>query len=103
MALALRPGTRLYSAVCSSELIVVKAPADEVELTIGGAPALTATGRSDGSAVADGHGGGTSMGKRYIDESGRLELLCTKPGEGLPAVGGRPLALKTATPLPASD
>jgi hypothetical protein len=104
MSLVLKPGTRLYSAVCAAELIVVKAPAGAVELTIGGAPALTdATGRDDTAGIAEGHAGGTLLGKRYVDGDDTLELLCTKPGDGLPALSGEPLVLKDAKPLPASD
>jgi hypothetical protein len=43
------------------------------------------------------------LGKRYVDESDTLELLCTKPGEGELAVDGLPLRLKSAKPLPSSD
>ena len=43
------------------------------------------------------------MGKRYVDDAGTLELLCTKPGDGVPAVAGEVLQLKEAKPLPASD
>jgi hypothetical protein len=104
MSLVLKPGTRLYSAVSATELIVVRAPAHEVELTIGGAPALTdAAGRDATAEVVDGHGGSTLLGKRYVDEAETLELLCTKPGDGVAAVAGTPLALKDAKPLPASD
>ena len=104
MPLRIRPGTRLYSAVCATELIAVKAPADEVELTIGGAPALTdISARDESRGVADGHGGGALLGKRYIDAAGTVELLCTKPGDGVPAVAGTLLSIKDAKPLPASD
>lgn len=104
MPLAIRPGTRLFSAVCATELIVVKAPAGEVDLTIGGAPALTdAADRDESSVVADGHGGGALLGKRYVDAAGALELLCTKPGDGVPASAGTLLSIKDAKPLPASD
>lgn len=104
MSLALKPGRRLYSAVCTTELIAVKAPADEVELTIGGAPALTEpAGRDESAGAADGHGGGTQMGKRYVDDGDTIELLCTKPGDGVPALDGALLSLKDAKPLPASD
>ncbi len=41
MSLTIKPGTRLFSAVCETEMIAVKAPADAIEITIGGAPALT--------------------------------------------------------------
>ncbi len=46
---------------------------------------------------------GTALGKRYLNEAGDLELLCTKPGEGSLAAGGTPLAVKGAKPLPSSD
>jgi hypothetical protein len=46
---------------------------------------------------------GTALGKRYVDEAGTLELLCTKPGEGSLGSGGVLLALKEAKPLPSSD
>jgi hypothetical protein len=104
MSLTLKPGTRLISAVCSTEMIVVKAPAGDVELTIGGvAPVASAAERTGSGEVVDGHGGGVAMGKRYVDEAATIELLCTKAGEGVPAVGGSPLELKEAKPLPASD
>jgi hypothetical protein len=102
MSLTIKPGTRLYSAVCETQLIAVKAPADAVEITIGGAPALTEAVAASGS-VADGHGGGTLIGKRYVDEGDTIELLCTKAGDGLPAIDGATLSIKDAKPLPASD
>jgi hypothetical protein len=104
MSLSLKPGARLYSDVCTTELIAVKAPAEPVELTIGGSPALTNPGDRTGSGtLAEGHSGGTAMGKRYVDEAETIELLCTKAGDGAPAVNGVLLQLKEAKPLPASD
>jgi len=47
--------------------------------------------------------GGAVMGKRYIDATGQIELLCVKPGKGSLAVDGVALTLKEAKPLPASD
>ena len=104
MAISLKPGARLFSAVCATEMIAVKAPSGEVDLTIGGAPPVSsAAERAAGGAVADGHGGGASMGKRYVDDAETIELLCTKPGDGIPAVDGVVLQLKEAKALPASD
>ena len=102
MPLNLKPGTRLYSAVCETQMIAVKAPAEAIELTIGGVPALTEAAASSGS-VAEGHGGGTLIGKRYVDDGDTIELLCTKAGDGLPALDGQPMSIKDAKPLPASD
>lgn len=100
----LKPGARLRSAVCSTEVMVVMAPASEVELTCGGAPMvpLGGEGPSGGSpdpALSE----GTQMGKRYVDEAGELEILCTKPGPGSLALGTTPLQIKGAKPLPSSD
>ncbi|HZB42625.1 MAG TPA: hypothetical protein VE487_16760 [Ilumatobacter sp.] len=104
MATTIKPGTRLFSAVCTAEFIVVRAPAGGAEVTIGGLPALASADEREGSAaVADGHGGGVAIGKRYVDADDKVELLCTKPGEGVPAVDGRVLTIKEAKPLPASD
>ena len=104
MATSLRPGARLFSAVCATEMIAVKAPGGDVELTIGGAePVASAAERPADGAVAEGHDGGTQMGKRYVDADDTIELLCTKPGDGAPALGGELLVLKEAKVLPASD
>ncbi|MDF2733118.1 MAG: Uncharacterized protein K0S92_1755 [Desertimonas sp.] len=105
MGTTLRPGTRLFSAVCSAEFIVIRAPAGGgADVTIGGLPALAGADERDGAAMAaEGHGGGVAIGKRYVDEDDTVELLCTKPGEGVPAVRGRLMTIKEAKPLPASD
>jgi len=94
----------LKSAVCTTEVMVVAAPEAEIELTCGGAP-LLALGDStqSGVEIAEGAAGGTLLGKRYVDAAGGLELLCTKPGIGSLAAGGKPLVLKGAKPLPSSD
>jgi hypothetical protein len=104
MTVALKPGARLFSTACSAELIAVKAPPGDVELTIGGVPpALDASDRDAPSGVAAGHEGGVILGKRYVDDENTIELLCTKAGDGLPAVDGRLLVLKESKPLPSSD
>ncbi len=104
MPMTLKPGARLFSAVCTTELIAVKVPAGEVDLTIGGVAAVGSIAeRTQAGAVAEGHGGGAAMGKRYVDSADTIELLCTKAGDGVPALGGELLLLKEAKPLPASD
>jgi hypothetical protein len=100
--MTLKPGTRLKSAVCSTEVMIVAAPAGELVLTCGGAPLLGAGQTGGGTLAADARGG-TQIGKRYVNEAGDLELLCTKPGEGTLALGGVALAIKGAKPLPSSD
>jgi hypothetical protein len=96
-------GTRLRSAVDTTEIIVVKAPADDVDLRCGGAPMLEAGAESPGGTIDAAHAGGTALGKRYVDAAETLEVLCTKAGEGSLSLGGEPMVLKEAKPLPASD
>jgi hypothetical protein len=100
----LKPGTRLQSAVCDTQIMIVAAPAGEVKLTCGGAPMLEISAAKPAGGSPDaGAAGGTQLGKRYVNAAADLEVLCTKPGKGSLAAGGQPLALKEAKPLPASD
>ena len=101
-------GKRLRSQAGGTEVIVVRAPDQPVELTCGGSPMTgepaTASGPATASAPPEPAAGeGAQLGKRYVDEPTGLELLCTKPGREVPAADGRTLTLKTAKPLPASD
>jgi len=98
----LKAGTRLKSAVCNTEVMIVAAPKDEVEVTCGGAP-LIAMSDDGGGEIAEDAKGGTQIGKRYVNEAGDLEILCTKPGDGSLAAGGAELNIKGAKPLPSSD
>jgi hypothetical protein len=102
--LELRVGLRLRSTVCDTEVVVVRAPTDAVDLTCGGAPMLPAdeAGTPSGAPAADA-ADGTLLGKRYADETGTLELLCTKAGAGSLELDGSALPQKAAKPLPSSD
>jgi hypothetical protein len=85
-------------------MIAVKVPAGEIGITIGGArPVTSASERTGQGSVADGHGGGAAMGKRYVDAADTIELLCTKAGDGVPALDGVLLEIKEAKAMPASD
>ena len=99
----LKAGSRLKSAVCSSELMVVVAPVGDVNLTCGGAPVIDLGEDATGGDIDAAHKNGTQMGKRYTNEAGDIEILCTKPGEGSLAVDGTALEIKGAKPLPSSD
>jgi hypothetical protein len=100
----LRPGQKLHSAVSDAQVVVVKAPASDVEVGCGGAPMLTDEVVADGGATLDGSlGEGPLLGKRYADDDLGIELLCTRAGEGALTVDGRVLPLKGAKPLPSSD
>jgi len=97
----LKPGLRLYSAVSPIEMMVVRAPAGDVELTCGGVALQTTAGAVPGSAVVvDGE---TLIGKRYVDEESGLEVLCVKGGAGVVSIDSRPVVMRSAKPLPASD
>lgn len=97
-------GTRLRSAVCSTEVMVVAAPDSDVELSCGGAPMIGIDEDPPaGGAVAADAGEGTAMGKRYVNDEGDLEVLCTKAGDGSLAAGGEQLVQKDAKALPSSD
>ena len=78
----LKPGTRLKSAVCETQVIVVKAPGAELELTCGGAPMVPLEDAEAGGTLDPAYAGKTLLGKRYAEESAGIELLCTKAGEG---------------------
>jgi hypothetical protein len=100
----LRPGLKLHSAVCEAQVVVVKAPSDDVEVGCGGAPLLEDGQEPEGAAALDPSAGDAPLlGKRYADDDLGLELLCTRAGTGALTVDGRPLLLKGAKPLPSSD
>lgn len=99
-----KPGARLRSAVCATEVVVIAATAEVVDLSCGGT-LLLAEGENavDGLELDSAVAAGTLLGKRYANESGSLELLCVKPGEGTLAAGGVAMVVKGAKPLPSSD
>lgn len=104
MSTKINPGSRWKSAVCDTEVVVVKAPKLEASLECGGAPMLAqTTARPDGGACAAGLDTGSLLGKRYADDAAGLEVLCTKGGKGTLGVDGRPLAIRNTVQLPSSD
>src|SRR5215207_8103390 len=88
----MKPGSRWRSAACGTEVIVVQASGDAHALECGGLPMVPfdEAGEPAGSPVV-GFDQGTLLGKRYTDEAGTIELLCTKPGGGSLALGGAAL------------
>lgn len=100
-----RVGLTLLSTVDDTAVVVVRWSAGTTTLTCGGVPMVDKAGH-EGAArgVLDAaRAAGTELGKRYVDPEASVELLCTKPGRGSLALGGVPLTIKTAKPLPASD
>jgi hypothetical protein len=96
----MKPGTKLKSQVCDTEVMVIRAGAGTIEC---GGVAM-AEGKPDalGTLKTD-HAGGSLIGKRYVDAANSFELLCVKPGKGSLSVDGVALSIKDSKPLPASD
>ena len=97
-----KAGTKLSSTVCQAQIMILRAPASELEISCGGA--LMQEGEPDSLGdlnpdLAD----GALVGKRYVDEEESMEFLCTRAGEGTIAVNGTPLTIKQAKQLPSSD
>lgn len=100
----LKPGSRWKSAVCSTEVVVVRPPSVAVTLECGGHPMTPlADATPEGLTLSTDHVGGTLVGKRYHDDQTGIEVLGSKAGKGALSLDGRPLAMKQAKPLPASD
>lgn len=100
----IKPGSRWKSAVCSAELVVVRPPSSAGLLACGGAEVVPHG--SESAAGGDVHpdfAEGVLIGKRYTDEQTGLEVLVAKPGKGSLSFDRRPMTLKDAKPLPASD
>ncbi len=101
-ASALRPGDRLASTVCTTRVVVIRAPrerrpaiaCDESPMVPG--PVAPQAAAADADAA-------TLIGKRYVDATETVELLCTSSGAGVLSCDGTPMTVKAAKPLPASD
>ena len=95
----MKPGTRLKSGVCDTEVMVIRAGEGSIEC---GGAAMSEEKASSGEPAAD-FSAGTLMGKRYVDADNTFEVLCVTPGKGSLSVNGVALVPKEAKPLPASD
>lgn len=98
----LKTGSRLKSQVDDTQVVVVRAPAADVDLRIGGY-APTALAETPEAGLVPIPGEGTLLGKRYARKENDLELLVTKAGVGDLTVDGVLLHVKDSKPLPASD
>jgi hypothetical protein len=100
----LKPGSRWKSAVCDTEVVVMRPPKSGGQLECGGVAMVTIdSARTEDAKPAVGADGGTLLGKRYGDTEQGLEVLCTKGGAGALSLDGRPLELRAAKRLPSSD
>ncbi len=100
----LKTGSRLRSGACTTEVMVISVPGGGAEISCGGEPMIdVAQAPPEGLSPSPDAAAGTKLGKRYINDAGDLELLCTKAGDGSLAAGGVLLKLKEAKKLPSSD
>jgi hypothetical protein len=98
----LKPGYRLKSQVDDTQFVVVKAPPADVDVRVGGHPAVDINEEPDGSLSLE-SGEGTLIGKRYGRGAGDLEFLITQPGQGDVTVDSEVLVAKQSKSLPSSD
>ncbi|MDX1733222.1 MAG: hypothetical protein R3228_02610 [Halioglobus sp.] len=96
----MKAGIRLKSAVCDTEVMVIRAA--EGVVACGGKP-MAEDKPADGGSPDPEFAAGTLLGKRYIDADDTIELLCVKPGDGSLSLDGVALTTKDAKPLPSSD
>jgi hypothetical protein len=100
----LKAGLKLKSAVCETQVMVIRTPAGEQDLRCGGVPMIDMTDRApEGVKLDPAFTAGTLIGKRYVDEADTLELLCTRGGRGGLSLNGAAMGPKQAKPLPSSD
>lgn len=103
MVMALKAGARFKSAVCDTQVMVIKAPAGEFELRCGGAEMIAPAAPVGAATLHAAHAKETLIGKRYVNADESVELLCTKGGKGSLALNGTALEVKQAKQLPSSD
>ena len=95
----MKPGTKLKSTVCDTEVMVIRGAST---VDCGGAPMVEERPAERGS-IDPAFAEGTKIGKRYVDAAGTVELLCVKAGAGSLSLDGVALQPKDAKPLPSSD
>lgn len=96
-----KPGTKLSSTVCKTQIMALRVPAEELEISCGGAPMQVGDPAELGEMQGDNTG--TLVGKRYTDADETMEFLCTRGGEGSINVAGYVIDVKAAKKLPSSD
>jgi len=92
----MKPGTKLKSAVCDTEVMVIRGTGVAPEC--GGAP-MSETRSGEPKAIDPAFAAGTKIGKRYVDAAGTCELLCVKDKARSPSAELR-CRSKTPSPYP---
>ena len=100
----LKLGSRHKSAVCETQVMVIRATQEPVDLRCGGQAMIEVNAEAPAGAALDpGFAAGSLIGKRYIDAADTIELLCTKGGKGSLSLGPDLFEVKQAKALPSSD
>jgi hypothetical protein len=100
----LKPGLRLKSAVCSTQIMIIRTPSVPADIRCGGVEMLALTEQpAPGSRLDPDQAHGSLIGKRYVDAQDRVEILCTQGGAGSLMLDGVLMVLKQAKALPSSD
>lgn len=101
----MKPGMRLSSAVCSTEVILIRLGSGPNVVECGGVPmrAPDDPAAESSGVPASGFDGGTVLGRRYVHESSGLQLLCVKQGAGTLSIDRQPLTVLESKKLPSSD
>jgi len=103
-AMSIKVGSRWRSNRGGVELVVVRPPTAAVGLECGGEPMeLMESSSPVAPPVSPASVPDVLLGKRYVNETFGIEVLCTKPGAGPLSVAGELMVTKDAKPLPASD
>jgi hypothetical protein len=87
----------LHSTVSDTEVVVVRAPAAEVDLNCCGV-AMGAGSRDTSSAPESARSAEASYSEGLTDDATRTELLCTKAGSGPLSDDGRSLEIRAPKP-----
>lgn len=96
----LRVGARLRSTTSVAELIIIRIPSGNVDIRCDGAQMVAVDSAVEPRGDTSGE---IQLGKRYCNDAGTVELLCTKPGSGVLTADGEPLGVKAPKAMPASD
>jgi hypothetical protein len=100
----MKAGLRLKSSVCSTQIMVIRAPAMQADIRCGGAAMVAPTEAALPATRLDPtQAQGTLIGKRYVDAQDRVEILCTQGGAGSLMFDGVAMTVKQAKALPSSD
>ena len=98
-----KAGSRLRSVTSAVEMIVIRCGSEFPTVACGGKSMTESAPDTPIDVPLPGLDAPVLLGKRYVDAEAQLELLCVKPGAGTLTCNGRPMLLKDAKPLPASD